>query len=215
MDSATYKVLRFLFLLPSGFYSFSSIGLFFLPHWDWDSNGPPMLKNTQGLQALPSRTDLQRCVRQIRKEKAERSGMALDDVTSHLTWTWRYSWYDSKENKGKLHVTSLVSEPSDGLKMDFLVFLALSRMEPGTCPDVLVQWRWTNLVMFLTLPRPMEWQTLWCHHRSPVSHWAAASLAPSGLHVSASGGLVLLKCTFKNMKWQTRHQHLNINVNEK
>lgn len=220
MDSATYKVLCFLFLLPSGLWFFSSIGLSLSPHWDWDSNGPPMLKNRILKGYKPYRPVLTcRGVFDKSERKRRARGMALDDVTSHLTWTWRYSWYDSeekKEDKGKLHFYVSCIRAIWRIENGFLGFPSpFSGMEPGTCPGVLVQWRWTNLVMFLTLPRPMEWQTRWCHHRSQVSHWAAASLAPSGLHVSASGGLVLLKCTFKNMKWQTCHQHLNININEK
>lgn len=179
MNSATYKVLRFLFPLLSGlwfkfFYLIlllSSIGLF-LCHRDSDSNGPRMLKNTQTFPSRPVLT-CRGCVRQIRKEmESERNGTLIMSPHILIILTWRRS----KEDEGNLLVSRVFWRIED---VFFVVFPSpFSGMEPGTCPGVLVQWRRTNLVMFLTLGRPMGRQTRWCHRLSRVSHWAAASLAP-------------------------------------
>lgn len=52
-----------------------------------------------------------------------------------------------------------------------------------------------HLVMSLTHALPVGWQTQWCHRRSPVSHWVAASRALWALLVTSSAGPGQPVCT--------------------
>lgn len=131
MDTATYKVLCFLFLLPSGLWFFSSIGLSLSPHWDWDSNGPPMLKNRilKGYKPYRPVLTCRGVCSTNQKGKGEREEWHL--MMSPHTWHGLDDIHGTtrrrrRRTRGSCIFTSLVSEPSDGLKMDFLVFLALS-----------------------------------------------------------------------------------------
>lgn len=122
--------------------------------------------------------------------------MALVDVIPHLTWAWRYScWRVTLRGKGGQ------GKPGRPVwwKWIFRFPSPFSGTEPRTCPGVLVRWSRTHLIMFLTQAQPMEWQTLWCHRLSQVSHWADATLALWEPHATASEDLVLLGCIFKNI----------------